>query len=296
MQSESGDLVERARHPQTLRDLPRWAHLRAREWAPILSPRNVVLSTVELARSVAGSRAYRVLNESELRATRRTDTVFVFGTGRSLLDIPSEEWQRIAGFETIAFSEFHRNSFVRVDYHLVNEVYDPAAYCRSIAANPNYADSIFAVQNGWMASMGNRIVGSRLLPDGARIFRYRRLARARSLPPAESFSAGLTHGWNSSFDAVNFALLLGWRRVVLVGIDMYDRQYAYLPPGQTHQGQGAAPESTPFRGVERTVELYGRWRAVAAERGVELSVYNPRSAVAAVLPVFEWEQSVPAPS
>jgi hypothetical protein len=259
----------------------------AHEWGPVLRPSRAARSGAALVRAALGARAYRTIDERGLRTTKTSDTVFVFGTGRSLLDISREEWASIAAAQTVAFSQFHLNRFVRVDYHLVNEVHDPAAYGSSIRANPDYRETIFVVQRGWLAHRANELIGGRHLPEGARLFRYRRSGRARDRLPTTSFRDGLAHGWNSSFDAVNFALLMGWRRIVLVGIDMYDRQHSYLPAGETHHGQGdTPPESTPFRGVEKAVPLYARWRAAAAERGAELSVYNPRSALAAVLPVF----------
>jgi hypothetical protein len=282
--------IERARAPRSIRDIPRWAHLRAHEWAPVLRPRSVIRSAAALAASRRGERSYRILDEGAILATRNSDTVFVFGTGRSLLDVADDEWARIGAFQTIALSEFHRHRFVRVDYHLVNEVHDPVGYGASIQANPFYADTTFIVQEGWLAHRANDVIGGHHLPGGARVFRYKRSGRARDRLPSTSFRSGLAHGWNSSFDAVNFALLMGWRKIVLAGIDMYDRQYSYLPAGETHHGQGETPpESTPFRGVEKTVPLYARWHAAAAEHGAELTVYNSVSALAAVLPVFHWD-------
>jgi hypothetical protein len=224
----------------------------------------------------------------DLLATRTSDTVFVFGSGRSLLDITPDAWERIGACQTIAFSEFHRNEFVRIDYHLINEVHDPAAYGASIAANRLYAKTIFVAQAGWHAHRANQIVGERLLPPGSRLYRYRRVGRASHRLPTTSLAAGLSHGWNSSFDAVNLALLLGWTRIVLTGVDMYDRRYSYLEADETRPQDRAPSNAGPFRGVAHSVELYGRWRIAAEAAGVELSVYDARSAVAAVLPVFQW--------
>jgi hypothetical protein len=44
-----------------------------------------------------GRRAYKTLSENELRAARRSDTAFVFGSGRSLVDVTPEEWERRSG-------------------------------------------------------------------------------------------------------------------------------------------------------------------------------------------------------
>ena len=54
-----------------------------------------------------GRRRYRELSESELRATRTSDTVFIFGSGASLKDLTVDEWSAIAAeANTISFREF----------------------------------------------------------------------------------------------------------------------------------------------------------------------------------------------
>ena len=44
---------------------------------------------------------------------------------------------------------------------------------------------------------------------------------------------GLRHIAGTLSDAVNCAFCLGWRHIVLVGVDLYDSRYFYLPPDQT---------------------------------------------------------------
>lgn len=239
-------------------------------------------------REPSGRRAYRVLDEGELRATRRSDTVFVFGSGGSLREMEDEEWARIAAFDVVGFSHFHRQRWVDVGYHLVAEVRDVHETGASIAANPRYGNTVFLVMKGWIARASNELVGQRLLPAGARVFRWKRVARGRTVPPSRSFRAGLVHGSNSSLDAVNFALLMGWRRVVVAGVDLYDKEYFFLPPGS------ARPDERPqftvasrFHQADHVVEMFRLWREAARASGTELTVYNPRSLLAEVLPVFD---------
>jgi hypothetical protein len=236
-----------------------------------------------------GRRAYRTLDERELLATRQSDTVFIFGSGRSLLEISGEEWKQIAGCQTIAFGEFHRERLVRVDYHMINEVKDPPSYTRSIRENPCYEQTVFVVQGGWVAHRGNEVIGGRMLPAGAQVFRYRRVARERYAPPSDSFGAGLVHAWNSSVDAANLALLMGWKRIVFAGVDLFDRQYFYLPPGEsTPNPDPSWGAFSRFNGADELVELFRQWRALVESRGVELLVYNPSSLLAESLDVFRW--------
>src|SRR5262249_15937731 len=67
-------------------------------------------------------RHYHFLSEDELRATRKSDTVFIFGSGASLNDISTDEWRAIEAHDTMGFNWFVRETIVRCDYHLMREV------------------------------------------------------------------------------------------------------------------------------------------------------------------------------
>jgi hypothetical protein len=267
----------------------------ARDALALASPAHLRAATSASLRARRGQRRYRLLDVEELRATRTSDTAFVFGSGRSLADVTSEEWERIARCNTVSLREFPRQGWVRADYHLTAEVDFLEPYAERIRANPLYADTVFVVQGGWRAVMGNELIAQGLLPEGARVFRYRRRARSRYEPPSASFARGLVHGFNSITDSVNFALLLGFRRVVLAGVDMYNKEYFWLPAGETraYEKPGITAE-TLFTSAQPTIDLLGRWASVAAGREVELSVYNPKSLLAGPLPVFSWDAS-PSP-
>jgi hypothetical protein len=253
---------------------------------------NVVRCGRAYLRDRRGRSSYRPLDEDELRATRRSDTAFVFGSGKSLLEIGEADWARIAEHDTIGFSQFQEQRFVRVDYHLISEALNVERYAQLFRENPGYASTVYVVQDGWLAQIGNELVGRRLLPEGARVFRFRRTSRGVWSPPSTSFSEGLVHGWNSSISTTNFALLMGWKRIVLTGIDLYDREYFYLPPGGSFEGEKPGYNAASrFPGADGIVDYFRRWRPLVEARGVELLVYNPRSLLAEALEVFSWERA-----
>jgi hypothetical protein len=237
-------------------------------------------------RNARGRRHYRELSESELRATRTSDTVFIFGSGASLKQIRPEEWRAIAGANTISFREFPRQSFVRADYHVTAEVDDLDEYAARLRENPLYAETVFVVQGGWPAFRGNDLIGRGLLRAGARVFRYRRTARGRDVPPSASFRDGLVHGFGSIVGVVNFAYLMGWRTIVVAGVDLYDKRYFWLLPDENrpYEKPGLTVDSR-FTGADDIVSMLGRWRVLLEAEGTNLRVYNPRSLLATVLPV-----------
>src|SRR5207248_1706041 len=122
-------------------------------------PRHVARLTAAWLRDRRGRRDYRLLSEEQLRAARRSDTAFVFGSGRSLVDISTDEWNRIAEHDTISLREFPRQRWVRADFHLTGEVDELENYAARIRENPLYEDTIFVVMEGFVAHMGNELIG-----------------------------------------------------------------------------------------------------------------------------------------
>jgi hypothetical protein len=258
-------------------------------WSGLLRPGQAVRRTSLVLRGALGERSYRKLSEEELRATRSSDVVFVFGSGRSLVDISPDEWVRIAEVNTISLREFPRQQWVRADYHLTAEIDLVDEYTERIRANPLYTDTVFVVQKGWLASSGNEVIARGLLPANARLFRFSRVSRGMYAPPSRSFGDGIVHGYNSITDSVNFAYLMGWRRIVLAGVDLYNKEYFWLPPGEARPYEKEGIEATDAFGTStQVIEMFGKWRDILRADGVELEVYNPKSLLAGPLDVFRW--------
>ena len=255
-------------------------------------------------------RSYTTLDEAALRARRRSDTVFVFGSGASLNDITDAEWAGIGRHDVFGFNDFIRQRWVPAGFHLLRGgVYGTLEWrpyaeqvAGAIAGNPCYRDTAFLLQGELLGDFSNRLVGHRLLPPGAAVFRYT-TARG-SGPPTRRFADGLRHGVGTLEDVVNAAWLLGWREIVLTGIDLYDSRYFWLPPDRTQTvdpatGTVGAGERNSLRGQRfdephntarsGVVDLMASWGALLAAEGVRLSVYNPRSLLAGPLPVYERE-------
>lgn len=237
------------------------------------------------------------LEEPQLLELVRSETCFILGSGKSLDEITAREWQAISLHHTIAFNYFIRARFVRVDFHLVGEMACPddlapgvwrpvvEEYARLIEENPFYAGAILGLQEGLQALQSNRLVSSQTLRSGRRIFRYRRIARGERRPPTTSLSSGLVHGAGTLVDCVNLAAVLGFREIVLAGVDLYDRRVFSPGEGASPSGRRDVGEDQPHATADAVVDYLGYWAPQLAARGVTLSVYNPRSLLSRVLPV-----------
>jgi hypothetical protein len=236
---------------------------------------------------------YHLLSETELKATRISDTAFIFGSGYSINNITPAQWRYIAQHNTVSFREFPRQNFIRADYHITGEVDFLEPYAQHIRENLHYQNTIFIVQKGWSAYMGNNLIGKKLLLPNARIFRFRRIGRSQYIPPSNSFSTGIVHGFNSSLSVTNFAYLMGWKHIVLAGIDLNDKRYFWLKPDETRayekKGMGITYQSV-FTNADQIVPLFEYWTKILSEERVQLYTLNPKSLLADVMPIYQIPQ------
>jgi hypothetical protein len=239
-----------------------------------------------------------VISEEQLRAARRGDRVFIFGSSASLNDINHDEWQRIAEHDTFGFNWFVRENFVRCDFHLIRqiadsndrEIWEPqiVEYFELLERSPHYDSTVLLVQHEWRARGPNLAFQMGVFPRKNRVFPW---STNRSAGLSRAFHAGLNHGSSTLCDSINAAYLMGWSDIVLVGVDLYDRRYFWLPEGETRAVdtmRGAEFDDPHSQATTGLVALIAGWRADLAAEGVSLSVHNPRSLLSSVLPVFRW--------
>ena len=252
-------------------------------------------------------RLYVGLSEAQARSRRRSDTVFVFGSGYSLHDLTPAEWAHFAEHDVFGFNQFFYEHWVRSDFLLLKggfyEELRWQPYAHEVEGalrdNPCFTDAAFVLQEGYYAQFPNQLIGYGLLPRAASVLRFR--TNRTEGPPTRSMSEGLRHQGGTMADAVNCAFCLGWTHIVLVGVDLYDSRYFYLPPDQTqaldpttktmggaeyNQWRGQRfnePHNTVRLGV---IDVMAAWREHMEAAGVRLSVYNPKSLLADVLPLY----------
>ncbi len=284
--------------------------LRQLEWA--LSPTRIRFLSICLPfwiKDKLAMRYYRRLSEADLKKRRRSDTVFIFGSGYSLHDISISEWRQIEKYDTMSFNWFIRQNFVRVDFHLIREIYYDdfdrvgwksalTEYGRLIEQNILFQDTVFIVQGEYRALNGNRMIALKLLPRGAAVYRFFNKSRSVYETPTKSLSKGLVHGAGTLISMVNLAYCLGWKNIVLVGVDLYDRRYFWLGKDETRINDKIrqASHEQKHNTADRIISFLGQWGKLMEAEGVRLSVFNPKSLLTEVLPVFDWQDIQPGNS
>ena len=241
-------------------------------WRRAYGPARVAECTDLYLRDRLARRHYTLEDIERVPELRKSDVVFVFGSGASLQDISKDEWARIAEHDTLGWRIFVYQDYVRADFLLAREMGGMEYYegrrsrldgCKlwadRLKENPKFAEAVVVVQEGWRADSGNRLFGHRLLPTTHRYMRYHNGARDPEAMPGTSFEAGITHGNGTITDAVNFAYLGGWKHIVLIGVDLYDNRYFLTEEGEKNEEWVAHPrfQKSEFDGCLRHRGRYG---------------------------------------
>lgn len=248
---------------------------------------------------------YKLVPYSEFYKRKTSDVIFVFGSGSSLQDITTEEWERVASHNTLGWRLFVFQEYARADYLILREIVGPIyTYNQSklieesqrlmvqLKNNSKFDDSLVIIQEGQVARAGNSLMGYKLAPQHHTYMRYTNRKRQFGSDPSSSFEEGVVHIYSTLTDAVNFAYLGGWKHIVLIGIDLYDSAYFIMQPGQQNPAWvsgNPSPDAPNTTAVSGIVGLMGEWTKWLSDRDVQISVYNPRSLLAEVMPVFTWE-------
>ena len=279
-----------------------------------LGPVGALRFDIAMARHAAASRAalrggrYTVHSDEQIRATKSAAVAFVFGSGYSLNALTAEEWRHVASGHTIGFNTFVRQQWVRVDYHIVRGWgigADPTMLANSVAdfgslvaRNPQYARTVFVFQDDFTALFAHALISRRGLPPGSRVFPYR--TKASSASPGRTFDEGLVHATGTLCDAINFAVCMRFAKIVLVGVDLYDSRYFWAEPGMTvavdlangtvraqqTSNRGKQVDQQHHTAANGIVPLLESWYTQLRADGIELQVYNHRSLLAQVMPVY----------
>ena len=80
---------------------------------------------------------------------------------------------------------------------------------------------------------------------------------------------------------------MGWKHIVLVGVDLYDRRYFWLPPNETRLIDSVRNFTFDDPAKDGKVESIGKWKTIFEQHGVNLYVYNPKSLLTDVLPLYK---------
>jgi hypothetical protein len=259
---------------------------------------------------------FTTLDERGITSRKKANRVYLFGSGYSLNEISEQEWATFRKYDTVGFSGSIYLQKIELTFLLLRAWNETSAgslawkkdadeVLGAIAANPHLENTCFVFQKGATAIFSNRLIGHRLWKRNHAFYLY--LADKVSRRPHRDIRKGLVHGKSTLCSAVSFAVAMGYDEIVLVGVDLYDSRYFWLPPDKTlgwsAEDQKLIASDRTVRGatissVHNTVnngiiDFLGDWRRHLKDKhGIELFVYNPRSLLARTVPVFEASREI----
>lgn len=242
-----------------------------------------------------------------LKKAKGNDTIFILGCGYSINAITQEEWQHIADAgDTMSFNYFFKGRFIPIKYHLCGEIvedwYEPVlgnknkqeaikAYYNETFSNPYYKDSIYflrfklgiaPIESAIWAVFFSKVFKNRnLCPYGIV------LCTGKIREPSDSIHR-ISHHSATLSDAINISYILGYKVIVLVGVDLYDSRYFWLRENESEPALEKKGRQYYDRHAtaDRMVNVIDTWIKYLEEKGVSLFVYNPHSLLNKVLPIY----------
>lgn len=238
------------------------------------------------------------VTSEEVFNRKRSDSLFIFGSGYSINDLTAAEIEIFSQHDTLSFNWFIYQDFIRIDYHLIRELasndrdssiwkQEFAHYSGLLKKSPFYQNTLFVIQVSMSAV---RLLANHCLPEEAACLFYYKCPVGTKYPNTDFKSGfgGLVHGPSTLFDCMNFAYLFGWKKIILVGVDLYDRRHFWLKADETDPRDVIRNKNywDEHNTTREAIIWAKRWRKYFQREGIQLSVYNPKSLLAKVVPIF----------
>ena len=249
------------------------------------------------------------VKDADLLSRKTSDTLFILGSGPSINRISAERWSAIARHDTIGFNFWLYHPFVPTFYMVESAPLNPATdeVCRRYREIARIRAADYA--NTPRLVMGLHVPGRHEVHEWPPAFRDGFFAVTDLLPPARSAqelqrllryldrrAAFRTEtGWQALFKyassvtaLITFGVKMGYRRIVLCGVDLGAQEYFYQDPNLypelrhieivPRQNQHATMVRVSWR-IPADQAMAAMQDEILAPRGVQLFVENSSSAL-----------------
>jgi hypothetical protein len=257
-----------------------------------------------------------VIDIEDIRISRSKDTVFIMGCGYSVNDISDKEWSDISNTgDVFSFNLFYMGRFVPITYHACGEIGLAAPnyatvllskkhrqairdYYAELFRNPYYANTTYFLRYkiNHMSSPVTTAIWSVFFKKvfrGKRLSLYSINANYGTIQLPSDDIKTIAHHEATLSDVINISYILGYKSIVLVGVDLYDRRYFWL--GDKTREEDAKLDKS-YSDVHQTadtmVNVMDAWNRYLSKKGTRLYIYNPRSLLRSVLPLYNTNISI----
>jgi hypothetical protein len=259
--------------------------------------------------------------QSDVASKKRSDTLFVFGSGPTINDLSDHDFEFIRNHDSLGFNYFLVHDFVP-DFYCYEaqpsrEHYD--FFCELLNMKSQYDGVSLIIQFQHFEGVGFDI--GEMQPERRRTYfvapyRYKatnpsmlrvllRLRKAYSVIRPFHLGSVIHHGGSISY-IVSMAYALGYKKIILLGVDMFNKEYFFTEkPDNQHKQRmvelenraaggkaeyrGGDPKSTAgFCELPPDVFLRLFNEIFLIPAGVTLFAGSPKSRLAEFLPAFSF--------
>ena len=251
---------------------------------------------------------------NDLKKQKKSNILFIIASGNSLNKIKSNEWKKINKFDSIGFNNTFFLKKINFSFHINRATHEgPGAlsyandYCKffskKVRNNSFFKKTIFLFPSGLVSNFPNQLLGNKFFNKKNKFLFYITNRKKNSLP-SDDIENGLVHDAGTLTDAVNFGYCLNYKKIVLVGVDLYNNQHFFCPPNTTYtwdkKKKNISFSKTGAKGISHRakhntvnfgiIKTFGLWKRHLKRRGVALEIYNKRSLLKKHLTFFNWSK------
>lgn len=242
----------------------------------------------------------QILDSKKLSQFKKSDTVVIFGSGSSLNKIEDDIWSKIKEFDSIGFNSTIFLKKIHFTFHINREIPtknigEISSQINKINENNFLNNTIFLMPKGLTASYTNRIFRYNYWDKKKLFFLFNTNILFKR--PYGNLHTGLIHKIGTLTDAMSFAYYMGYKKIILAGVDLIDRRYFFTPNDKTTNllgiptsidNDGKKVGDTHQTALNGIVELVERWRLFFIKRNVGLYLLNDRSLLKKNLKIFKF--------
>lgn len=249
---------------------------------------------------------YTAYSVDELKKMRKSESLFILGSNRSVNDIKPQTWAKIAGHDSLGFNNWVYHPFVPTyyssEYDVRNENVQRRHEEQIKKRLTDYKNTIFLIHSrAYRRGMHPRLIPD-LFPPRAKLAFYLvprpfKCPVTRPLSP-DDFKKTIFYGGSLNLH-LHFARMMEYKKIVLVGCEM-DTDVSFfddLPEarwmfeiseyevrkGGRYEGAYQRKNKHDFATVIRGINDY-----VFKREGIELYVFDKRSILYPEIPLFEF--------
>ncbi len=254
------------------------------------------------------------INYNHLKNCKKSNKLFIIGSGASINEINDETWEKISKHDTLGFNGSFHLKKVNITYHILragqedpsieeeDKIEHELEYAKylieKINSNVFYSKTIFLFSRGISQHFTNLLIGFKLWKSNS-IFQYN--TNKIFSYPRGNLSLGLIHRKGTLIDAISFGFHMGYQEIILLGIDLYNNHYFWADKNKTISYDKTLKKEVSthitLRGVKASdthntfkngiVNYIGNLKDYFESKNVKLFVFNPKSLLKKHLSVYK---------